>query len=305
MSAEPADRGPWDAPEPKGPAIERAVRGLEQAEALDGVAGTVANVVKKLVPPGAVKDALSGTWLGHPLHPFLTDFVIGAWSSALLLDVAGGEDAQGGADKLVGAGIVAALPTAISGASDWADCIGKERRVGLVHATANYLALGLYGGSLRARRRGRRGRGVALSLAGMTTLSVGGYLGAHLSYARGVGVQETAHEKLPDEWTAAIAESDVPGDGGGVVADVGGVKVLIARQGGRICAIDNRCNHRGGSLGDGEFERGCVTCPLHGSTFSLSDGSVVSGPATQPQPAFDVRVHDGQVEVKARALDVA
>src|SRR5207245_2667908 len=116
---------------------------IEQAEALDGPAGAVANVVKKLVPPGVVKDALSGTWLGHPLHPFLTDFVIGSWTSALLLDVVGGEDAQGGADRLVGAGIVAALPTAISGASDWADCIGKERRVGLVHATANYLALGL------------------------------------------------------------------------------------------------------------------------------------------------------------------
>src|SRR5689334_25222117 len=80
-----ADRGPWEAPEPTGPPADSLAHAIEQAEALDGPAGMLADVIKKVVPPGALKNALSGTWLGHPLHPLLTDVVIGAWTSALLL----------------------------------------------------------------------------------------------------------------------------------------------------------------------------------------------------------------------------
>src|SRR5207245_2758215 len=100
MSSEvAADRGPWEAPDPTGPPADSLVHAIERSEALDGPAGALANVIKKVVPPGALKNGLSGTWLGHPLHPLLTDVVIGAWTSAMLLDLTGGADAEGGADR--------------------------------------------------------------------------------------------------------------------------------------------------------------------------------------------------------------
>src|SRR4051794_4298650 len=107
---------------------------LEYVEALDSVADPVADQVSKLLPPGPVKDALSGTWLGHPLHPLLITVPIGAWLSANVLDLVGGKKSRKAADRLVGIGLLAALPTAAAGASDWADTTAGAKRVGIVHA---------------------------------------------------------------------------------------------------------------------------------------------------------------------------
>ena len=49
----------------------------------------------RIVPQeSALKDLLSGTWLGRPLHPMLTDVVIGVWTSASVLDILGGKRAE-------------------------------------------------------------------------------------------------------------------------------------------------------------------------------------------------------------------
>jgi uncharacterized membrane protein len=160
---------------------------IEALADLDGPAETAGALVRDTVGPGPLKDALQGTWFGHALHPLLTDVVIGTWTSGLLLDLTGGR----GGDRLVAAGIVCALPTALTGATDWADVEARDpgpRRVGLVHGLANAAALGLQVGSLVARSGGRRGRGVALSLAANGLLGFSGYLGGHLSYVQGVGV---------------------------------------------------------------------------------------------------------------------
>jgi uncharacterized membrane protein len=160
---------------------------LEALSDLDAPSATAGALVRDAVRPGPLKDALQGTWMGHALHPLLTDMVIGTWTSGLLLDLTGGR----GGDRLVAAGIVCALPTALTGATDWADVEARDpaaRRVGLVHGLANAAALGLQVGSLLARGRGRRARGVALSLAANGLLGASGYLGGHLSYVQGVGV---------------------------------------------------------------------------------------------------------------------
>ena len=160
---------------------------LEELSAIDGPSQAAAAAVRDALGSGPVKAALRGDWLGHALHPLLTDTVIGTWTSALLLDVTGGE----GADRLVAAGIVCAVPTALSGTADWSDAEERDpgaRRVGALHAVANVAALGLQIRSLSARRRGARGRGIALSLAANGLLGASGYLGGHLSYAQGVGV---------------------------------------------------------------------------------------------------------------------
>ena len=184
----------WEAGTPTRPYMHRLAERFGELEILDAPAEAWAKTVRRLLGPGAVKDAISGTFLGHPLHPLLTDLPIGTWTSATLLDLIGGRGSRDAADRLVAAGIAAAIPTAITGTSDWADTTPADdtiRRIGAVHAVSNVAALALYGASLAARRRGRRGRGVLLGLAGMGALGVGGHLGGHLSYEKGVGVQQT------------------------------------------------------------------------------------------------------------------
>jgi nitrite reductase/ring-hydroxylating ferredoxin subunit len=170
--------------------------------------------------------------------------------------------------------------------------------VGLVHALSNGTGAALFAASLSARRRGARARGKLLALAGLGTLGVGGYLGGHLAYGEGVGVDETVFESYPEEWTPAAPDTGLADESMRAV-EVGEVTVLLARTGGRVYALSDRCCHRSGPLHDGTLHDGCVTCPLHGSTFRLEDGSVVRGPAAYPQPALETRVRDGQIEVRA------
>src|SRR5437588_6486202 len=273
---------------------------LGNVENLDAVAKPYAKAIRKVMPSGAVKDLLSGVWLGHPLHPALTDVPIGTWFGASLLDVLGGRAMDPAARRLIGIGIAAALPTAVSGASDWADseiADDEVRRVGVVHASLNIGALTLYGASLAARGSGRRGLGVALGLAGASALVVASHLGGHLAYARGVGVDETAWGERVEDWADACADSDVREDAM-THAEVAGVDIVVLRRGGQVFALADRCSHRGGPLHEGELIDGCVQCPWHGSRFRVDDGSVAQGPSPYPQPVYEARVRDGRIEVR-------
>ncbi len=278
-------------------ALDGLVGRVEEASFLDGIAGRLGDWVRSAVKPAPVTDALSGTWLGHPLHPLLVAIPIGSWVGASVLDVTGGDGAAPAARRLVGLGLLAALPTAASGASDWSSTQGAERRVGLVHATANVSAVLCYGLSWMARRRGTTPRAARLALAGAGCMAVGGYLGGHLSYAEGVGVDTTAFRSGPDVWEPAALIDEVP-DGELSTGSAGGVSLVLARDGDRVDVLDNRCTHRGGPLSEGEREDGCVVCPWHRSTFRLDDGAVVRGPATRPQPAYETRTAEGRVEVR-------
>jgi nitrite reductase/ring-hydroxylating ferredoxin subunit/uncharacterized membrane protein len=273
---------------------------IEQLEALDSLSEPVQAATHAAVPNGAIKDVLSGTWLGHPLHPALTDIVIGTWSSSLLLDVVGGEAAGRAAKRLVAAGVVAAVPTAAAGLSDWSELHGETRRIGTVHALGNTIALALYAGSWLSRRKDRRGLGVALSTIGYAVASASAWLGGDLSFRRGVGVNQTAFESGPLKWTTVETASTLQ-DERATAARAGDVEILLGRSGGRLFAISNRCSHRGCSLHKGTIQEGLVTCPCHGSTFRLEDGSIVRGPATSPQPSYEVRVRSGDVQVRQRA----
>jgi uncharacterized membrane protein len=167
------------------------VERLESVQALDGLGRPAGRVVRGLIPDGVPKGVLRGAWLGHALHPILTDIPIGVWTSSVLLDWTGGRDSWSASDRLVLIGVLAAGATVATGWSDWADteqASAAVRRSGLLHATANATATALMIGSYFARKRGARGRGRLLSLAGSAALGAGGWLGGHLSYTLGAGV---------------------------------------------------------------------------------------------------------------------
>lgn len=271
---------------------------IEQLNVLDPVSEPLQKAVRTLVPQESqLKDLLSGTWLGHPLHPPLTDVVIGAWTSALLLDVLGGEESEAAADRLVAAGVLAAVPTAAAGLSDWAELRGGSRRVGSVHAIGNTTALLLHTLSLAARRRGERRRGLALSALGYGTATFSAWLGGHLSFAKGVGVNQAAFDEAPSDWTAVLDDAELT-EGTLTPATAGGVAVLLVRKERQLYALADRCSHRGCSLHEGKLNPDdTITCPCHGSTFRF-DGSIVKGPATSPQPTYDVRQNDGNIEIR-------
>ncbi|MBL7519474.1 non-heme iron oxygenase ferredoxin subunit [Frankia sp. CNm7] len=309
---------------------ERVVERLEQGRELDPIAGRLASFWSVALRSERLRDLLSGRPLGHPLHPAAVIVPAGTLLSATLLDVTGGPGtrpaarrgggggrgwpppAPGGAApggggpgppprRRIGGGLLAAAPAAAAGWADWLDTEGAERRVGIVHATANLVGVMSYAASWWQRRRG--GSGLAAGLAGATALGVGGWLGGHLAYALGVGVDTTAFQRGPADWTDALAASEVTAVPRAV--DVDGAPVLLTRVNGRIVAIGNRCTHRGGPLADGERDGDRVTCPWHGSRFELASGEAVLGPATRPQPVYEVREIDGRVEIRrleARAL---
>jgi nitrite reductase/ring-hydroxylating ferredoxin subunit/uncharacterized membrane protein len=271
---------------------------LEAIDALDPLAERVGQAVGRVVPRGGLKDALHGVWLGHPLHPLLTDLPIGFWTSAFVLDLVGGRRSRPAADLLVGLGVASALPTAVAGVADWSELNRPERRSGLVHAATNLAATALYGLSLLARVRGRRGAGVVLAMAGATAASVGGYLGGHLTFRRGSGVNRAADAPASPEW----AELEIDGELDAAKPSLARLdgEPLAAVGGAAPAALFARCSHLGGPLDEGDVIDGCLRCPWHASTFRLADGSVVHGPATAPQPAYELRVRDGGVDARRR-----
>jgi nitrite reductase/ring-hydroxylating ferredoxin subunit/uncharacterized membrane protein len=277
-------------------ALDAVLEPIERAAWLDALADRISAVLTKALPNGPIKDAASGTPLGHPAHPVLVTVPIGSWLAATYLDLFGGRQSRPAARKLIAFGAAAALPTAFTGASDWMDTSGAERRVGLVHAATNYTALGLYASSWVARRRGSHARGVTLALVASSVLGVGGWLGGHLAYALGVGVDTTVFQHLPQDWADVAADADVTDQPS--LVQVNGVPLLLVRADGAIRALADRCTHRGAPLHEGEIADGCVICPWHGSTFRLRDGSVQRGPATRPQPTLEVRTLDGRVSVR-------
>ena len=145
-----------------------------------------------VVRSDAVSDALRGTWLGHALHPLLTDFPLGAWMSASFLDLFGGPDTRRASQRLVGFGLLVAAPTAAAGLAEWRDTAGGARRVGVVHAAVNSTAAVLYGTSWLARRRGAHRTAVAMGVGGGLVATLGGYLGGHLTLVRKIGTADSA-----------------------------------------------------------------------------------------------------------------
>ena len=255
-----------------------------------------------MIRPGPLKNALSGSWLGHALHPMLTDVTIGSFTSAVALDWLGGDESEPAAQRLIGLGLLSALPTVSSGYSDWADTeVANDavRRIGVVHAAGNFTAASLFAASWLARRRGDHGA------ARRSRWPAGGARRRRLP------------RRAPDAGRGRRRRPhDVRGRPGGL--DAGARRRRAAR---RPDALRRGRRHGG----DGRPQRRRPVravrpllaprrpaargharrpprsrCPWHDSVFDLRDGALVHGPAAYPQPAWDTRVRDGRIEVRRR-----
>jgi uncharacterized membrane protein len=180
---------------PGTPALVDLTRRIEGATALDSSRRTAQRVADMLLANRTRRELLHGTWLGHAVHPVMTDLPLGCWVSASLLDLFGGTQSRPAATRLVGIGLAAAVPTAVTGLAEWGVAGQREQRVGLVHAASNTVALGLYAASYAARCNGRHRRGAVLALAGSAAAGAGGYLGGHLVSARKLSTRHPVFDR--------------------------------------------------------------------------------------------------------------
>ena len=185
------------APIERPPRIVRWTLRLEETAALDRPVHALEPSIHAWFGTGTRASVLRGEWLGHAVHPLLTDVVIGTWISASLLDLLGGPDTAAASQKLIGTGVLAAGPTAWTGWAEWSAAGPRDKRVGLVHAVTNGVAISIYAASWLARRQGRHGTGARLALAGATVSGVAAYLGGHLTEGRKVSSRHAAYDDAP------------------------------------------------------------------------------------------------------------
>ena len=268
-------------------------RWIEQAYTAGGPAGT------------RIKGILAGTWLGHPLHPALTDVPLGSWTATTVLDLAeaatGNRKLGAGADATLAIGLVAALGAAVTGLNDWHYTVDRQRRVGLAHGLLNIGAAGLYAVALAARAGGNRRAGRSLALVGYATGLFSAWLGGDLVFDQRLGVNHAPElEEAPEDFSAVLDDGELR-EGEPRRVEAGSVPVMLVRQRGQIYALAESCAHLGGPLSEGQLGEGTITCPWHASRFALADGHVLDGPATYPQPCYQARVRNGKIEVGPRA----
>jgi nitrite reductase/ring-hydroxylating ferredoxin subunit/uncharacterized membrane protein len=312
---------------------------VERSPSLDAPVNALSDAVAAALAPGTwLDDALHGVPLGQPAHPALVRLPLGCWTSAVLLDflpagtrhLAAGHHLPGidrlaaprrlgslerlptldrfpASQALIGAGIAASLPSAATGLADWSALHRHQQRVGLVHAVAQGTATALFTASLLARLGGQARAGKALSLAGLTTATIGAYLGGHLALRLGAGAShaESVQHLAALGWQDLCPLADLP-DGRPARRQLGYLSLFALRQGDVVHVLSDHCAHLGGPLHQGrlvtERDATCITCPWHGSVFRVSDGAVVHGPATARQPSLESRVAEsGWVQVRPRS----
>ena len=257
-------------------------------------------------PPRRLRSLLNGTWLGHPLHPVITDIPITAWMLTALFDIiwlissANNTWAAYGAFVAVIVGLLGALGAIVTGFTDWSDTYGSERRVGLNHSIFNVSATMLYLVSFLLRLLAGPGDGVAaaiLGFVGLTCVLYAGYLGGEMVFTKGTGVNHTAWEAGSEDYEAVLPFEKVT-ENTLYRVTASGVPVVLLRQGEQVYAISATCPHAGGPLAEGSLQGDVVECPWHGSRFCMRDGRVLTGPATVNAPRYEVRIRNGQIEVK-------
>jgi len=309
----PAAQEPSHTPTYQGPWFARLIgRGIDSQNWLEGFSDGLQKFVGGTFRIGGpplrwLKNLSHGTWFGHPLHPAVTDIPIGAWVGALIVDIVWLIERNSSPDVantlalaatiLVIVGLVGAILSVLSGTIDWNDTYGKERRVGITHGIINTVATLVYVLALIFRLTDHPFRGFVLSTVGLAILLLGAYLGGELVFGKGTQVNHTAWQELPEEFVEVAEEATIE-EGKMQRVQANTTPVLLVRLAGTIYAMAATCTHAGGPLDEGSLEGDVVSCPWHGSRFCVRNGEARGGPATFPQPKFEVRVQAGKVAVR-------
>jgi nitrite reductase/ring-hydroxylating ferredoxin subunit/uncharacterized membrane protein len=248
-----------------------------------------------------IRNFLNGTWLGEPLHVVLTDVPIGAWSVAIAFDVLDGICARRefalAADTSIAIGLLGAAGAAVTGVTDWSDVDPPARRTGFIHGLLNLGATALFTTSLMLRKKRSRTGGRICALLGYAVMSYAAHLGGEMVYKRRVGVDRTEGQAFPEDFVPVLPETELKDDTP-TRALHDSVPILLIRRGERVFALAETCSHFSGPLAEGKLVGNSIVCPYHYSRFALEDGRVLDGPAVHPQPCLEVRIRDGQIEVR-------
>jgi len=284
--------------------IERMARPLRGLS--NGIARAVDAFYRVLGRPGKLlQDVLNGSWLGHSLHAVLVDVVIGAATAALLLDLLrvlfDVEGLEVAAIWVLGLATLSALGSIVTGLTDYKDTApdSSERDITGFHGMTNIVATAIFAVSFFQRLAAAHDAAFWVLLIGYLVVSVGGYIGGHVVYKYGYMVNHNAFSrpKRAKGFTAVASVADVP-DGTPTKVMYGATGLLLVRRGDVVQALVERCSHAGGPLSEGELKGDTITCPWHFSTFRLSDGGVVHGPASTRQPSYQARISGDQVEIQ-------
>lgn len=248
-----------------------------------------------------IRNFLNGTWLGEPLHAALTDLPIGAWTAAIVFDlldwIRHRQEFSSAADTSIAIGLAGAAGAAVTGLTDWSDVDPPARRLGLIHGLLNSGVTTLFITSLVLRKRKARAAGRLFAALGYGLLSYSAHLGGKMVYEHRVGVDRTAGQVFPEDFVPVLAESQLA-ESTPARATHNGTSILLVRRGARIFAMAETCSHFSAPLSEGKLVGDSIVCPYHSSRFALEDGRVLDGPAVHPQPCLDVRVRNGQIEVR-------
>jgi nitrite reductase/ring-hydroxylating ferredoxin subunit/uncharacterized membrane protein len=283
--------------------LERAARPL--AGLWNGIA-TVSNAFyKALGSPGKLlQDFLNGSWLGHSLHPVLTDVVVGGATMVVFLDILriffGVDGLEDATSWTLGLTVVAGVGTIVTGLTDFKDtAVGNERNVAGMHGVINIIAVVIFFVSLLQRLGGGHDAAFWAALLAYLVISVGAYIGGHVVFKYGYMVNRNAFTrgKRATEFTPIMAATELP-DATPTKTALGPTTLVVVRRGDLVYALRETCSHAGGPLAQGELRGDTIVCPWHASAFRLSDGAVRHGPASTRQVAYRARINAGQIEVQ-------
>lgn len=265
----------------------------------------------KVPGTGPIKNILHGTWpLGHPLHPAITDITIGAYTAVVAIDlfviVTRNTALEPAAYFVLIVAFISSLIAVLSGLTDWHDTFGEEKRTGMLHALIMIVATVFFVVSIVMRgSAGDHSIAMWASGLGWALMLIGAFFGGEMPYGYGTEVNRQAWDEHPTKWQKIEVSASSLEDRKPVVGKTkGGTGVMVTKIDGTIYAIASKCTHAGGPLNEGKWvgkERCVIECPWHASRFDVRDGTVKQGPATFPEPVFEVRTADGGgIEVRAR-----
>ncbi len=253
-----------------------------------------------------VRDLLNGRWLGHPLHPAVTDIPIGLLLGVVVLDLIGQPDA---ADVMLLGTIVFMLAAAVSGLADYSDTSGTALTRATLHATIMVVTLVvlIVSGLIRLGDPVDRTIPIALSIIGFLFVTAGAFVGGDVVYVAGGMVSRHAFRGAGTKWirldTGEVTDLATLPEAAPTKMRAGINDLVLVRTGATIHALHNVCAHAGGPLDQGELVDGCLQCPWHGSRFRLTDGLVRHGPSVYDQPAYELReAEGGGYEVRRLAI---